>query len=289
MASTTMGYSKRRASTIYFNCSCRRYNFCDLVGGFTEVARKSMIHVNGIYKSYGKKQILKGVSFHVKRGEVFGLIGPNGAGKSTLLSILATITKPSSGTISFQEMNVLKNSKAVKSMIGYVPQDIGLWEDLTVEENMIFWSKFSEQPVEKEHLFALCQKVRLEEKWYEKVANLSGGMKRKLNIAVSLIHNPEILLMDEPTVGIDLESKLEINKYIQDLAKQGKTVLYTTHDLREIMHLCDRIGVLNNGEITFVGTIDEAKEMMVKELRTPPKNEEQLLLFLLAMKSKVKR
>lgn len=248
-----------------------------------------MIHVNGIYKSYGKKQILKGVSFHVKRGEVFGLIGPNGAGKSTLLSILATITKPSSGTISFQEMNVLKNSKAVKSMIGYVPQDIGLWEDLTVEENMIFWSKFSEQPVEKEHLFALCQKVRLEEKWYEKVANLSGGMKRKLNIAVSLIHNPEILLMDEPTVGIDLESKLEINKYIQDLAKQGKTVLYTTHDLREIMHLCDRIGVLNNGEITFVGTIDEAKEMMVKELRTPPKNEEQLLLFLLAMKSKVKR
>ena len=174
-------------------------------------------------------------------------------------------------------------------MIGYVPQDIGLWEDLTVEENMIFWSKFSEQPVEKEHLFALCQKVRLEEKWYEKVANLSGGMKRKLNIAVSLIHNPEILLMDEPTVGIDLESKLEINKYIQDLAKQGKTVLYTTHDLREIMHLCDRIGVLNNGEITFVGTIDEAKEMMVKELRTPPKNEEQLLLFLLAMKSKVKR
>jgi len=243
-----------------------------------------MIQIHEVSKVFRKKQVLDKVTFSVEKGEVFGLIGPNGAGKSTLLSILAGITKPSSGSILIGGANPFTEHKRVRSFVGYVPQDIGLWEDLTVEDNLRLWSKFSSKRIDKNRLYALCQNVRLEDKWKEKVANLSGGMKRKLNIAVSLIHDPEILLMDEPTVGIDIESKLEINQYIKELARSGKTVIYSTHDANEIFHLCDRIGALNQGTLQFLGTIKEAMERMEKEEGIRSISNEELLLFLLGQK-----
>ncbi|OEH91368.1 ABC transporter ATP-binding protein [Bacillus solimangrovi] len=218
-----------------------------------------MIKIEGLQKKYGSKEILTNISLHVKKGEIFGLLGSNGAGKSTLLSILSSLIKPSDGVVKIGEYSILKQRRKIREMIGFVPQEITLVNDLTVKENMKFWSHFTNRKVDERYLRALCDKVQLNEQWNDKVSNLSGGMKRKLNIAVSLIHDPQVLLMDEPTVGIDLQSKWEINQYIKELASNGKTVLYTTHDVEEIVNVCDRIGVLKNGTMSFVGTVKEAK------------------------------
>lgn len=223
-----------------------------------EVKHK-VISLNKINKQYGSRILLRDVSLDIKEGEIFGLIGANGAGKSTLISILATVVKPSSGDITMNGLDIEKQKKRIRQMIGFVPQEIALWENFTVKENLHYWSRFAKVRAPKERLWELCEAVSLHDKWNEKVSTLSGGMKRKLNIAVALIHNPTILLMDEPTVGIDLQSKLEINDYIKKLAQQGKTIVYITHDIHEIIHLCDRIGVLSRGELQFVGTLEEAR------------------------------
>ena len=219
-----------------------------------------MIIINNIVKRYGDNLLLDDVSLQIGKGEVFGLLGSNGAGKSTLISILATVLQPSSGNIKINGLDLRKQTKQVRQLIGYVPQDIALWDEFTVKENLRFWSKFVKGKVMEERLLELCDSVQLQDKWDERVSSLSGGMKRKLNIAVSLIHDPDILLMDEPTVGIDLQSKLEINHYVRRLAEQGKTIVYITHDMSEIVKLCDRIGVLQKGVLKFTGTLKQAAE-----------------------------
>ncbi|WP_343796585.1 ABC transporter ATP-binding protein [Bacillus carboniphilus] len=219
-----------------------------------------LIEIQEVRKKYGKHESLRGLTFSIGRGEVFGLIGPNGAGKSTLLSIMATILQPTSGSILVDGKNVRKQAKDIRKQLGYVPQDLALWPELTVAENMKFWSKLTNPKAKKSYLLALCEQVGLKDRWRHKVSTLSGGMKRKLNIAVSLIHEPDVLIMDEPTVGIDIQSKREINRYIQSLAAQGKTIVYTTHDAGEILRMCNRIGILNQGELKFIGTIDEAMQ-----------------------------
>ncbi|TYR79753.1 ABC transporter ATP-binding protein [Priestia megaterium] len=234
-----------------------------------------MIKIEKVSKRYGRKKSLNKVTLHVKQGEIVGLLGPNGAGKSTLLSILATITKPSSGEITIGGHRLKKKKSAIRELIGYVPQDIALWEELTVKENMRLFSKMTKQPITDDELKTLCKAVQLEGKWKEKVHSLSGGMKRKLNIAVALIHRPAVMLMDEPTVGIDLQSKMEIARYIKQLAREGKTVIYITHDMNEILGLCDRFAVLKEGELQFVGTMDEARDM------TRQLNDEQVIYQLL--------
>ena len=225
----------------------------------------TMISIKNIEKKYGTVKRLDGVSLDVRDGEIFGLLGENGAGKSTLISILATVLKPSAGSVAINGLDLKSEKKQIRQMVGYVPQEIALWEDFTVKENFHFWSKFVKEKPSEERLIDLCEAVSLRDKWNEKVSNLSGGMKRKLNIAVALIHDPAILLMDEPTVGIDLQSKLEINQYMKSMAQQGKTILYITHDIHEIIHLCDRIGVLQKGQLQFVGTLEEARHQLVIE------------------------
>lgn len=223
-------------------------------------AERQMIIINNIVKRYGDNLLLDDVSLQIGKGEIFGLLGSNGAGKSTLISILATVLQPSSGNIRINGLDLKKQTKQVRQLIGFVPQDIALWDEFTVKENLRFWSKFVNGKVTEERLLELCDAVQLEDKWDERVSSLSGGMKRKLNIAVSLIHDPDILLMDEPTVGIDLQSKLEINQYVKRLAEQGKTIVYITHDMSEIVKLCDRIGVLQKGVMKFTGTLKQAAE-----------------------------
>ena len=220
-----------------------------------------MIDISNISKRIGKKQLLDGISLSVRKGEIFGLLGANGAGKSTLVSILATVIEPSEGSFSINGRRSDKELKKIRETIGFVPQEIALWEDLTVYDNMRFWSNFSGKDITKERIKELCMAVRLPDRWDMRVSDLSGGMKRKLNIAVSLLHDPDVLLMDEPTVGIDIQSKLEINEYMRELAKAGKTIIYITHDVSEIMHLCDRIGVLRKGKVIYTGTIQEAARL----------------------------
>ncbi|MFK2825180.1 ABC transporter ATP-binding protein [Bacillus sp. B190/17] len=242
-----------------------------------------MISIKNVEKYYRKKKILGPVNLHVDKGEIFGLVGPNGAGKSTLLSILATITIPSAGKVTIKGLDAVKQAKAVRRQIGYVPQDIALWEDMTVKENMLFWNKVSKSKKKEEQLKELCESVQLCGKWEEKASRLSGGMKRKLNIAVSLIHEPDLLLMDEPTVGIDLQSKFEINELMKQLASDGKTIVYITHDVNEIIYMCTRIGVLKQGEFHFIGTMNEAAALL-KRCGDDWKNEEDIIFQLLKQK-----
>lgn len=240
-----------------------------------------MIIIEDVYRRFGKISVLQGASLHIQPGEIFGLLGANGAGKSTLLAILATTMRPSNGKIIVKGLDLNKQKKQIRNIIGYVPQDIALWEELTVKENLRLWSKFLNRTIPEERLIKACEDFTLTNKWNEKVKNLSGGMKRKLNIAVATLHDPDILLMDEPTVGIDLQSKLEINQYMKNLANQGITIVYTTHDVSEIKSLCTRMGVLQNGRFSFIGTISEGYNMLIKESMSLDFKEEEVIYQLL--------
>lgn len=210
-----------------------------------------MLQVENLEKNYNQKSILRDVSFQIEQGEVVGLVGENGAGKSTLLNILATVTKPSAGQVILDGMTYKGNQNAMRRHIGYVPQELSIWDDLSVEENMLFFEKLCWTKRTKEECRELCLTMQLTQ-WKEKVSSLSGGMKRKLNMAISLLHNPKLLLLDEPTVGIDMKSKNEIGKYLVHIAKnEGKTVLYTSHDMNEIATFCDRVYVIGEDPFYF--------------------------------------
>lgn len=203
-----------------------------------------MLEVKSINKSYGKRHVLDNFSMTAKRGEIIGLVGENGAGKSTLLKTLATLLKPDSGEIYLNGKTYNKYFKGHRKIIGYVPQDIAVWEDLTALENMKFFAKLS--PVKKTvpELKELLNNIQLD-RHDTKVSKLSGGMKRKLNLAISLINNPEFLLLDEPTAGIDLKSRIEIGEFLKSLAINNDTlIIYTSHDMNEIKEVCDHVVVI---------------------------------------------
>ncbi|ALX48260.1 ABC transporter ATP-binding protein [Lentibacillus amyloliquefaciens] len=205
-----------------------------------------MLDVQSLSKSYDTKRILDTISFTINPGEIVGLVGENGAGKSTLLHILAGLTKLGSGAITLNSQSYESKPKKIRRHIGFVPQEIALWENFTVKENMVFFERLAWNNTSKKALKQLCSDMGLD-KWDEPVKILSGGMKRKLNIAISLIHAPDLLLLDEPTAGIDLKSRKEIGAYLSNLAKiNGKMILYTSHDMDEIMQLCDQIYCLGN-------------------------------------------
>ncbi|MFD1850739.1 ABC transporter ATP-binding protein [Oceanobacillus bengalensis] len=221
-----------------------------------------MLNVHSLTKNYGKKTILQDISFTVSPGEIIGLVGENGAGKSTLLSIIATLTKSSSGDIYFNDLDFKKDRKAIRKKVGFVPQDIAIWDNFTVEENMVFFEKLSWEKKNNNQLKQLCLEMKLD-KWKEPAGTLSGGMKRKLNLAISLIHDPVLLLLDEPTVGIDLKSRIEIGTYLKKLAKESnKMIIYISHDMDEITSLCDRI--ISIGEDPFYQEIlqNNGKEIL---------------------------
>lgn len=200
-----------------------------------------MLNVSGLVKTYGKRTVLDQVSFRVADGEVVGLVGENGAGKSTLLQILATLIQPTAGKLTYEDWQYGRDTKALRRHIGFVPQDIALWQDFSVRDNMRFFEKLSWVKKSEKDLRQLCEAMELE-RWREPVATLSGGMKRKLNLAISLIHNPDMILLDEPTAGIDLKARTEIGEYLVGQARrEGKIVIYTSHDVDEMTKVCDRV------------------------------------------------
>jgi ABC-2 type transport system ATP-binding protein len=223
-----------------------------------------IIEVNNVSKKYGKKLTLHQVSFTVNKGDILGLIGPNGAGKSTILAILATIIKPTTGKALIDGQDAIKHPEKVRKQIGYVPQEIALYPTLTVKDNLKFWAEMAGRRLSKEEIENAADIVHLKEQLHHKVQTLSGGMKRKLNIAVSLLHDPDILILDEPTVGIDIQSKRDITQFIKGLAAKGKTIIYTSHDAHEIEYLCQNIAILNQGKLLFHGTIEDAIALAVQ-------------------------
>ncbi|KYG90528.1 ABC transporter ATP-binding protein [Metasolibacillus sp. FSL H7-0170] len=200
-----------------------------------------MLEVQTINKSYKKKSVLENISLTIERGEIVGLVGENGAGKSTLLHILSTLMRPDAGEIYWNGLSYRQHYQEIKQKIGFVPQDLAIWEHFSVEDNMRYFEQLSWKNIGIEACKKICEEMQLMQ-WKEPVSSLSGGMKRKLNLAISLIHQPELLLLDEPTVGIDMRSKQEIGRFLQLLAKtQGTTIIYTSHDMSEIEQFTDRV------------------------------------------------
>ncbi|MCW5914270.1 MAG: ABC transporter ATP-binding protein [Chitinophagaceae bacterium] len=220
-----------------------------------------MIEIKNLRKSYNGHEALKGISFAIQKGEFYGLLGPNGAGKTTTISIMSSILKPDSGEVIIDGMNIDTHPGQAKQLIGVVPQEIALYGDLTASENLHFWgglygvssSELKKRSEEVLHLFGLYDRRN------DNVKTYSGGMKRRINIAAALLHQPKILFMDEPTVGIDPQSRNLIFEVIEKLHKEGMTIVYTTHYMEEAERFCDRIGIIDNGQIIAEGTLKELK------------------------------
>ncbi|MBL8099391.1 MAG: ATP-binding cassette domain-containing protein [Anaerolineales bacterium] len=218
-----------------------------------------MLEVQNLVKNYGDFQAVKGVSFHIQEGEIFSLLGPNGAGKTTTISMLSTLYEPTAGDATVAGHSVKKNPMGVRNAIGVVPQDLALYEDLTAKENLIFWGQMynlSGKPLTS-RVDEVLEQIGLTDKAKNKVKTFSGGMKRRVNIGVGLLHKPKLLFMDEPTVGIDPQSRRAILDTVKDLNKQGMTVLYTTHYMEEAEELSNRVGIIDHGELIAIGTQKE--------------------------------
>ena len=217
------------------------------------------LRVDALRKRYGAVEAVAGLSFEIHAGEVFGLLGPNGAGKTTTISVIATQLRPSSGDALVFGHSVRTDVAAVRRMIGVVPQEIALYPKLTAAENIKFFGRM--YGVAKNQLEGrvdeLLQVVGLEARRDEYVDTFSGGMKRRLNLAVSLIHKPKLLLMDEPTVGVDPHSREHIFSIVRRLRNEGTAILYTTHYMEEAERLCDRLGIMDEGKIIAMGTLGE--------------------------------
>ncbi|MFO7541097.1 MAG: ABC transporter ATP-binding protein [Chloroflexota bacterium] len=227
----------------------------------------AIIDVQNLHKQYDPPEgvtAVADVSFTIKEGEIFSLLGPNGAGKTTTISMLSCLLRPSAGDALVDGRSITRQPGAVKEVIGVVPQEIALYESITARENLQFWGKMyglRGQPL-AERVTAVLQIAGLSDRADDKVETYSGGMKRRINIAVALIHQPRILYMDEPTVGIDPQSRRRILDTVKSLNEQGLTVLYTTHYMEEAQELSDRIGIIDHGRLIALGTQKELTEMV---------------------------
>jgi ABC-2 type transport system ATP-binding protein len=220
-------------------------------------------------KSYGEIEAVKGVSFEIQRGEIFSLLGPNGAGKTTVISMLSCLIQPSGGDALLGGYSILKDPLAVKRLIGVVPQDLALYEPLTARQNLLFWGRMygMEKNLLKARIEEVLTQVSLTDRADDRVEKYSGGMKRRLNLAIGLLHTPELMFMDEPTVGIDPQNRRNILDMVKNLRDQGMTVLYTTHYMEEAAEISDRIGIIDHGELIALGTLKELTHL-VGELET---------------------
>ncbi len=218
-----------------------------------------VIDVKNLVKKYGKFTALDNINLEIRKGEIYGLVGPNAAGKSTFISILTGLTKPTQGDIYVNGYSVSKQSGKIKSMLGYVPQDIALYPMLSGLDNLNFWAGVYglRGPLKKKRIQEVLKIVQLDKRAKQKVDEYSGGMKRRLNIAVGLIHSPEIIVMDEPVVGVDILSKKYILDALLDLKHKGCTIVITSHYINELSSLCDRFTLLHNGQVKLSGTKKE--------------------------------
>lgn len=220
------------------------------------------VTVENVHKVYNKVPVVNDLSFTIAPGEMFGLLGPNGAGKSTTIRMLTTLTKPSSGSIKIAGYDVQHQPIQVKQCIGVVLQQVSVDNDLTVWENMEFHGRLHHIPKRErqERIKQWLNYVELGDRQDSLVKTLSGGMKRRLQIARALLHQPDILFLDEPTVGLDPQTRRRLWEIIKDLNRQGMTMLLTTHYMDEVEYLCDRIGIMDGGKLIELGTLQQFRE-----------------------------
>lgn len=221
-----------------------------------------MLEVNELKKTYAKKQALENVTFSLKPGTSFGFLGPNGAGKSTTMKILTGIVKADSGSAKLFGKDVTREPDAVSKFIGYVPQDITLYEKLSAYDNLEFFGEaYGVSGKElKQRIHDVLTRTGLLERSKDIVGTFSGGMKRRINIAAALLHRPKLLILDEPTVGIDPQSRNHIFELIRELNREGVTIIYSTHYMEEVEALCDEVAIMDQGSIKAMGPLGDLLE-----------------------------
>jgi len=223
-----------------------------------------ILEAHNLVKKFNGFTAVDNVSFAIEEGEVFSLLGPNGAGKTTTISMLSCLLTPTQGDAVIGGHSVNREPMAVKKLIGVVPQDIALYEELSAMENLMFWGRMYGMGGDllKQRVAKVLEEVGLADKAKQRVRTYSGGMKRRINIAVGLLHKPRLLFMDEPTVGIDPQSRRNILDGVKELNQQGVTVLYTTHYMEEAQELSHRVGIIDHGKLIALGSQRELTQMV---------------------------
>ena len=227
------------------------------------------IEVRNLKKSFGDFQAVQDANFNADSGEVLSLLGPNGAGKSTTISMLSGLLEPTEGDAAIMGHSVMKEPEAAKSSLGVVPQDIALYLDLSARENLVFWGKMYglRGAALKSRVDEVLEIIGLTDRQKDHVAKFSGGMKRRVNIGAALLHRPAVIIMDEPTVGIDPQSRRHILDNVKELNRQGMTVLYTTHYMEEAAELSHHIAIMDKGKVIAYGTHNELIKMVGEQTR----------------------
>ena len=220
-----------------------------------------MIEIKQLSKTYGQFKAVKNISFQAKAGEIFGLLGPNGAGKSTTINCISGLITPTEGSVIINGHNISTDAIKAKGSLGLVPQELALYEDLSAHENLLFWGSAYGLTGDKleARIQSVLTDVGLESRQKEAVKQFSGGMKRRLNFACAILHKPAALLLDEPTVGVDPQSREHLMQAIIKLKEQGTAVIYTTHYMEEAERLCDNLAIIDQGEIIASGTVDDLR------------------------------
>ncbi|MED4583917.1 ABC transporter ATP-binding protein [Brevibacillus choshinensis] len=241
-----------------------------------------MIQIQNLRKRYGKMEALKGLTLEIDKGTVFGFVGPNGAGKSTTMSILATLLEPTSGKAYVGGFEVTKNPKEVRKLIGYMPDFFGVYDNLTAEEYLDFYGANYDIPLaeRKQIIPQLLELVNLSHKRDAYVDSLSRGMKQRLGLARSLVHNPEVLILDEPASGLDPRARIELREILKELRDMCKTIIISSHILPELAEMCDVIGIIEEGDLVAFGRVDEIyakmQEKRVLRIRLTDRVEEAM-------------